>query len=74
MILKDSNEDQVIFQKIRSRYDFETYTMMQKDGKRVYRLADGTPVQSYLDLPHSRLIEQEGSGDLITLTVNEAAK
>lgn len=74
LILTDWNESQVTLQKIRFRYIFETYTIVQKDGKRVYRMADGTPVQSYLDLPHSRLIEQEGSGKLITLTVKETAK
>ena len=68
-ILLDWNDSQVVLQKICFRYVFESYTMVQAGKKHSYRLIDGTPVESYLDIPHSRMIDQEKPNEIITLTI-----
>lgn len=69
IILTEWSDLRVVFENVKTKYLFDTYSIVVQEDRSTYRKVDGTIVENYFEIPHSFFIDKEQTGGVITMTV-----
>lgn len=66
--ISEWDDNHVALNNIKFHYEFEDYKKIQTADGIVYELADGTRVTDYMQIPHSFVVDKEGSAGTTVLS------